>query len=88
MYTGVAPFLPQLKNDGQVALAVVGGKRPARPMAMEDQVWTFTQSCWDGVAVRRPSMEDVVAKVKLWFTFVIHLISLPFKSQSFNHNNQ
>ncbi|KAH8829920.1 kinase-like domain-containing protein, partial [Flagelloscypha sp. PMI_526] len=58
--SGKPPF-PEL-NDARAMLAVLTGKRPARPSAdcMTDELWQLVEQCWDQEPDRRPSCEEII----------------------------
>lgn len=63
VYTGKWPFADgNFTNAIQVALAVLGGRRPVRPSAVNftDQLWALTQKCWNAEPDKRPKIAEVL----------------------------
>ncbi|KAJ6450245.1 kinase-like domain-containing protein [Mycena sanguinolenta] len=64
VYTGEIPYYAQ-RSDFQVMTDVLGGIRPARPLAsmtrgeLSDAVWDCMEKCWAHVPSERPTMYEV-----------------------------
>ena len=72
VFTGKIPF-EELKNE-VVALRISQGGRPEMPkdaqaMGITDGLWHLLESCWDQNPKKRPTMEEVVRR---WRMFVEH----------------
>lgn len=70
VFTGKIPF-GELKNEA-VVYRVSRGVRPEMPrnaqaVGLTDDVWTLLESCWQQDPQKRPSMEEVVRR---WRVFV------------------
>ena len=60
IFSGNVPF-HDVQNDVTVALKVIQGKRPLRPVQCEnDAVWGIIEDCWKEKPTDRPTAKDVV----------------------------
>ncbi|KAJ7607029.1 kinase-like domain-containing protein [Mycena polygramma] len=65
--TGKPPF-PELRMDGAVINAVLGGCQPSRPESCSgspllNALWDILQSCWDQEPAKRPTATEVVRRL-------------------------
>ncbi|KAL0564276.1 hypothetical protein V5O48_017775, partial [Marasmius crinis-equi] len=69
IYTGKVPFHEM--PDAAVVIAIVIHKRqPTRPgntLALADAVWDMMVDCWNAEPYSRPTMVDVLARVREFF---------------------
>ena len=82
VFTGTVPFSNKLTHE--VAMAIVAGERPHRPIhpGLGDGLWTLAQTCWDQEPRLRPKASDVLRL--LWVSGVWNrpLISLTGSSHT------
>ncbi|KAJ7873555.1 kinase-like domain-containing protein [Mycena leptocephala] len=67
MLTGTAPF-PDLYTDVAVAMAVLQGERPSRPLLLPgapvmDGLWNLLQMCWEQNPQNRPTASQIVGRL-------------------------
>ena len=67
MLTGLSPF-GEL-SASEVVFEVLNGGRPSRPanaleLGLSDKVWKLLEDCWQTERALRPSVEDVLGRVK------------------------
>ena len=65
--TGGIPF--QSLSLGEIAVNVIGGKRPPKPrnapdIVISDSLWDFVERCWDGKRELRPKVTEVVSQLE------------------------
>ncbi|KAF8596626.1 kinase-like protein [Ceratobasidium sp. AG-I] len=67
---GKAPFC-EMQNEFQAVTAMVRGERPDRgvyrdiqPISDSDALWGLLEDCWAHDEVKRPSMDEVVTRMK------------------------
>ncbi|KLO08483.1 kinase-like protein [Schizopora paradoxa] len=68
LLSGLVPF-SHLKTDVQVAMAILSGRTPSRPVSSEsendqDLVWSLCQDCWQHVPSDRPTMLTLHGKLE------------------------
>ena len=66
--SGTIPF-PELSNDMAVMFAVIGEKRPSRPMSCTgttvlDSLWELLNNCWEAKAEMRPTALQIVKQLE------------------------
>jgi len=64
IFTGRAPFHDIIPIT--VAVDVVSGKRPERPMhpALPDHLWDLTERCWSHDPRQRPEISEIVLRLR------------------------
>ncbi|KAJ7584962.1 kinase-like domain-containing protein [Mycena floridula] len=64
VYTGQPPF-SQHKFDPPVMYDVLAGRRPSRPLALPNDLWTLVESCWQHDPALRPSAQAVMRDLRI-----------------------
>ena len=68
MLTGKLPFF-ELKNDGQVVMAIISGELPKKPseeIGTEIEVlWDICERCWTVNPEERPTMASVLRRLNV-----------------------
>jgi serine/threonine protein kinase len=64
--TGEPPF-SELTSDFHVMVAVLRGRRPQRPTALQeltDDFWRLVEQCWDQEVIRRPPITAILNRLR------------------------
>ncbi|KAI5119294.1 hypothetical protein M0805_008209 [Coniferiporia weirii] len=67
--TETVPY-SRIPRDVQVLIRIVQGELPTRPQSRgewppyKETLWELCESCWDKVPTKRPSVSDIVSKLK------------------------
>ena len=65
---GTAPF--GKLSGSEVVFKVLGGERPSKPanapeLGLSDEVWRLLEDCWRTERTLRPSIKDVLGRVRM-----------------------